>query len=428
MTSALTTAYVFCGVGQKYSISFSCNGPTCSTLDQIPGVTCTNSTDGTLICQNGVECPSGYTSNFSSTSLITQTGTTIVEQTNLRVGTQVFNTTHTASPSASSTASAVIEMGQSKTSRAHPRYSTPFLLVLLLCLIGALIPSAHAQSQSRHIERQIANPINPVQVVTDLFTSTSPSTYFSTLFQQTAQNLCQNSVAASIRGLTGPVTETFLTTFTVGAIEDCVLLLDAILIENPLLEILGLLGGEIMCKTLVNYTVSFPFSQEGSAICQAVNTIVTSTNSTTSAPPPSNGTLLPIPTSILTSSGPGACMLCYLNGYFQDILDEYAVCSVPDVYVPVEYLVRYFCDPSVASEETWSQLCSSSCSAPCGQYSAAGWLQQLGSGPTPTFDNYFCGTLCTQIGSSGMCTVPPTYTCSGMCPGADNCGANYDCF
>jgi hypothetical protein len=148
---------------------------------------------------------------------------------------------------------------------------------------------------------------------------------------------------------------------------------------------------------------------------------------------PSTATGLVTIPKISATSGPAACALCYIVGYFVDLNSStLAYCSPPqpDYYVPAKYLVRMFCDTSVANIEPFMSLCSAACLYPCQQYSLDGVLQVQGTAIEPTWQNDFCGGLCDGAGDEGNCPVfdgqYETVCNGGLCPGADQ-GCNIDC-
>jgi len=225
----------------------------------MPNVSCITAADGTLLCNNNVACASS--SNFSSTFLLTQTGTTIVDERQLVVAGEIVSQTNTATanPSATPPPSAMALAAKSTTSHARP---------------------------SALVERQIENPVHISQVISDIFTSTSPSDYFSKLFQQTAENLCVNTVESLLKTLSGPATETVIQTMTADLVDACIVALDTILTVDPPLELLAFFAGSIMCKTLVNTIVSLPFNPITSVACEAVHSMTSPP--TTAGPTPSN--------------------------------------------------------------------------------------------------------------------------------------------
>jgi len=182
--------------------------------------------------------------------------------------------------------------------------------------------------------------------------------------------------------------------------------------------------------------VSEVFALAASPLCQAVNSAISGENPSsanpTSANPsqPTSSSLATIP--VISGTGPSQCMLCWLNSYFMDLnVSTLSYCNPPqlDYYVPAKYLVRYFCDPSVSTIEPFESMCTAACINPCQQYSLDTWIQTEGTAVEGTWDNDFCGDLCTTIATVGDCPVSQSqwsHFCNGYCPGADE-GCSVEC-
>jgi hypothetical protein len=146
--------------------------------------------------------------------LLTQNGTTIVNARQLIVAGQTVAQTDTLV--ASATPSTVALAAKLRTSHARPRYSASMLVTLLLWVSAMLIPCAFAASlhPRAFAPRQIDNPVQIPQIISDIYTSTSPSEFSSTLFQQIAENLCTGTVDSILQTLSGPLTEVFVRSMT----------------------------------------------------------------------------------------------------------------------------------------------------------------------------------------------------------------------
>jgi hypothetical protein len=169
------------------------------------------------------------------------------------------------------------------------------------------------------------------------------------------------------------------------------------------------------------------FEGEYNGVCCCNSPSTPPPNNTTSPPPTNNTTsnqecnnaTIPL---VSTSSGPGGCILCLLNGAFQEAILTYNALnspSVTDFFFPAKVLVKYFCNASVASIEPFTDLCSRACQYPCEQYSAAAWIQQNGMTVEGTFSNDFCGDICTSFATTGDCPIPQSQFnsfCCGTCP------------
>jgi hypothetical protein len=170
-----------------------------------------------------------------------------------------------------------------------------------------------------------------------------------------------------------------------------------------------------------------PSSPQGPPFVPATPSPMPGPSPSSTSPPTSPTSLGTIP-KVSATSGPAACALCYLVGYFQPVNTTSLVyCSPPqlDYYVEAKFLVRDFCDPTVANIEPFSSLCSAAFQNPCQQYSLNRVLETQGRALQPTFQNNFCGDLCSSGGDEGNCPIPDSEfstTCTGgFCPGGESC-------
>lgn len=143
------------------------------------------------------------------------------------------------------------------------------------------------------------------------------------------------------------------------------------------------------CQYLVKCVVDSFFDNTAEAICtSSANPNPPGSSTTTSAPSPTGtaysgykqtitGSLLPVPTINLDSTA-AKCQLCQLNSYFAGTQINYQYCS-NDSYVPTKDVLGYFCDPTVANDTDFSQLCTQSCQHPCDQFDVNAWMKQLGT-------------------------------------------------
>lgn len=203
----------------------------------------------------------------------------------------------------------------------------------------------------------------------------------------------------------------------------------------------------LMCPFIVRCFLDSFFDNTAEAVCSSSAPAFPSASAlpTTTAPPPSSvttmplgssstgtfsfgvptltGSLLPVP-SINLGSTAAKCQLCLLNSYFATGVDKYCY---NDTYVSTKSVLGYFCDPSVEEDLVFSQLCSFSCNNPCDQFDTNAWLAQLGSfAAGPYFDDYNCFQYCTDNPPKGNISCLGSYGykgtwCVGMCPGADAC-------
>ena len=106
----------------------------------------------------------------------------------------------------------------------------------------------------------------------------------------------------------------------------------------------------IICLAIIAFLFNNPFDQLASQVCENLPALP---QQPVSPSPPSGLATIP---KITATAGPEACMLCWLNGYFNQTAIDDGICNFSDYYVPAKYLVRYFCDSSVADEPVFETL------------------------------------------------------------------------
>lgn len=151
------------------------------------------------------------------------------------------------------------------------------------------------------------------------------------------------------------------------------------------------------CWTFTLVVVGELFAPAASPIFQAVNSAISGGNlslanlTSANSPQPTSISLAIIP--VIASTGPSQCILFYLNGYFMElnvaVLSYYKPPQL-DYYVPAKSLIRYFCDPLVATTVPFKSMCTAACINSCQQYNLDAWIQIEGTAVEATLDNDFC--------------------------------------
>jgi hypothetical protein len=418
----MTTAkgsYSYCG-GTNFTLSLTCSGTNCTQLEGILGMTCSNNSNG-VQCSNSVVCPG--TPNMTSSFLMQHSSAdaTVTQTQNVTISNMTFIFSGTGTNI--SYINGTMESTSQRSSTSSRRFSGRLATIRLLLTVFVLLFTTTALAQS-------SNP-----------TLDELNSVFNTLIGPSLllieEELCKELAGETIHDRTGAA------------------LIDAELAAGCLTKVavaeLASGGGELAialdpalfaaitaayCWTFILVVVSEVFALAASPLCQAVNSAISGENPSsanpTSANPsqPTSSSLATIP--VISGTGPSQCMLCWLNSYFMDLnVSTLSYCNPPqlDYYVPAKYLVRYFCDPSVSTIEPFESMCTAACINPCQQYSLDTWIQTEGTAVEGTWDNDFCGDLCTTIATVGDCPVSQSqwsHFCNGYCPGADE-GCSVEC-
>jgi hypothetical protein len=205
----------------------------------------------------------------------------------------------------------------------------------------------------------------------------------------------------------------------------------------------GVVTNTVVCAYFVHCMFDQLYGAAGDAICSSAAPSLTTTiivNEPTSSPSPTStsapgtittgsptGSLIPVP-SISTSSMGAQCMLCAIEQWFYWFpawwCDQPGVGYQPisNYYLPAKDLTQFFCDPSVASDPDFQQLCLQACTYPCNQFNTTAWFNEYQS-TLPS--NVNCPDACGANLGAGTCPpqfVPYEVNCTGLCPGAEACG------
>lgn len=393
--SASAVEGTFRDCGNSVSINITCTGDECANFSQLANVTCIPLSAGTMSCSNGISCSSFNTS--SQFSIVLNNGTALTSTT-LNIGSVTyFQNTTTVNGSVAITANgtqpAPVRSGSVRLKARGVRFVMLFTLIVSIVFTPVMA------------QPQLSEPLNQI------WEGISNSQTVISLLNPTLEKVCETYIT-SPADPAAVVSQAAVTLF-------CVDTATALLWDTPLFIVVWTVG-EFLCARLAEALVESGAKQ----LCAAIS--ANQEGSQPNNPQPNNPSPVPglatIPL-ISETSGPGACMLCWINGYFQNLLPTYNALNSPatDYYVPAKYLVRYFCDSSVDNDEPFPALCASACQDPCQQYDVNAWLQKDGQSVVPTGSNDFCGDLCMSYGS-GDCPVPSSQFdmfCSGQCPGAD---------
>lgn len=350
-----------CGSGLNYSITFICTGSNCTEFERLLGVTCQNDSSSSIKCSNDVACadPSNITSSFSIQRPV-DANFPLSQTQNISFGTQQYvvtgsgsnfsyvnattgNTTSSTTPQTTSVRSAAAK-------RQPPRRS----LLLGMCLVILVIFATPVLSQTTG--NTLLNEFNAA------FSSVAPVLLGleKELCDELLGDVLNDLVKAGEAAVELQLGLQCFKLLTVAELEAGGEIAIALPFEGEAVAAIAAVTNTALCLTLVGLMVQLTFSQgssqAASPFCEAVTSALSpGTTTISTSPSPASSTtatgLAPIPT-ITATSGPAGAILCYLNGYFQDLNETtLPYCSPPqlDYYVPAKYLVRYFCDPSVAS-------------------------------------------------------------------------------
>jgi hypothetical protein len=487
MTSTNGT-YMICDGNQTFSISMTCAGPDCGAIMRYNNLNCTQTDSDFWQCRNGVVCFGSAL--FSSSFLIAQSNETVIHTQNVSLNGTNFvlqqagtgnATVSNATTSSSSTDTVTTPVGTPTTSSSTApstfksgsssrQGSYSGALLILMLFLGICVTQSQAVLTGQNIGEEVNGIFEGLMNAKDFLGISSE--VIAGEFGKVAAEICGALVSTGVGGLVG-IGDAF------GECEEAMVGLEMSQIGSSLGLVLrsyagigGLLvegitaaeevtvlaadAGAIpeifivnsaLCGLLVTVLAKGALGISATDLCSAVESAAASigaskpaspststsaaTSSALSAPSTATG-LVTIP-KISATSGPAACALCYIVGYFVDLNSStLAYCSPPqpDYYVPAKYLVRMFCDTSVANIEPFMSLCSAACLYPCQQYSLDGVIQVQGTAIEPTWQNDFCGDLCDGAGDEGNCPVfdgqYETVCNGGLCPGADQ-GCNIDC-
>src|ERR1700722_15505765 len=265
MSTHVSGTYTDCGYGQNFSATVTCEGPNCDILSQCLGFVCTNSSQS-LVCTNMVTCstPLNITSNFT----VDQTTDVIVDNVSMLIVNDTFTvqTTATATIPFSSTTTTSVSRGQK---------STSLTAFVFLIIISMFIPLACAQSNSP----------SPTDVVNNIFSPVACSPIVHSIYQEVANQVCSFFVSKGVQqallAAGDAVTEELIE--AEGAlVVDCQELLEAVLIEDPPLELLMAVASKFLCAKVVSSIMEGPFNALGSEICQAIAASQTNSSGTIS--------------------------------------------------------------------------------------------------------------------------------------------------
>jgi len=422
------------------SIQVTCTGPSCTGLEDIPGVTCTNDI-ASLRCTNNVVCEG--TSNLTSVFSIQQKNLTIFQNQKISIAGQEYSLIGTG-PSFI-LANAAISW----------RFSRGYtLLKLLVCIFMMILAvQAAAQSPFSPIYSQFSEALGPLlgpleHLVCEKGVGGATSGIAGKARGDLEMRLlqtCLNLVADAV--LEGGEAELVVATGGVGEAVGGAVIGKVLPIAAPSNLLAAVVTSGALCLSLIQAIFDAVIGQASNDLCDAlissqtsaplvnspiiISSSTSSTTSTTIITSSHSPRRSSVPPSSIPSDFPSAavlagdqCVATQLSVYYIGVRGLAQSCGSSNSTGGAWDMSTIFCDPSIRPR--YSTLCMELCNNPYGSYD----LQALITYAGPAFNlsatlatisevcQGFLGTgRCSSAGPSCACGVG-SLTCV---PSADGC-------
>ena len=423
------------------SIQITCTGPSCTGLEDIPGVICTNNT-ASLRCTNNVVCKGA--SNLTSVFSIQQKNLTIFQNQKISIAGQEYSLIGTG-PS--------FILANAAISWRFSRGNT--LLKLLVCIFTMILASqAAVQSPFSPIYSQFSRALGPLldpleQLVCEKGVGEAISGIAGKARDDLEMKLlqtCLNLVADAV--LEGGESELVVATGGVGEAVGGVVIGEVLPIAAPSNLLAAMVTSGALCLSLIQAIFgAVAIGQASSNLCDALissqtpaplvnspiimSSSTSSTTSTTTITSSHGPRSSSVPRSSITSDFPSAavlagdqCVATQLSVYYIGVRGLAQSCGSSNSTGGAWDMSTIFCDPSIRPR--YSTLCTESCNNPCGSYDLQALITYAGPAFNPSATLATISEVCPGFLGTGRCSsAGPSCACgvgSLTCaPSADGC-------
>lgn len=434
-----TGLFSVCASG-NVSIQVTCTGPSCASLEEIPGVTCANDTTS-FKCSNSVVCNGA--SNLTSSFSMQQLNLTVSQTQNISIGDQQFILTSTGSNFTAPSAQSAAISWQFSRGNLLPK--------LLMCIfVMMLATQTAAQSPFNAVMSQFSEALGP-------------------LLDPLEHLVCNKAVGEAISG----ATEKARNNLEIELLEDCLnLVVDALLVDGAELVVAtggvaeavgGAVIGETLpitipsklfaamvtngalCLSLIHAIFDALIDTAAGDVCDALissqmpnttqppPTVISSsvssassaaTTSSTNGPGPTSSSIPPdpIPTDFPSAAALASdpCVAAQLSVYYTGVQGLAQTCADSNPTGGAWDMSTIFCDPSI--KPRYSTLCTEFCNSPCGSYDLQTLITDAGPAFNPSSTLATISEACPGFLGTGRCTSQaPSCTCG---VGASTCVAS----
>jgi hypothetical protein len=392
--SSLTGSFQSCGNG-NHSTSFKCSGTSCAAIQQIPRLTCTNDTTGSMTCSNGIQCPA--LSNLSSSFSIQGNGLNIVQAHNITVNGHNFTFQANSANFTNNTAS--VHQSAAYPS-PKPGFKFPILIAFLLFSTQAFAqsnPSPELATALNEWDTVLGSLLDPLQQLVCELVQQEPTDNFweQTLIELSVTEICLEELMITFLGLVGTLIDAEANATAYGS---------PLPITDPATLFVAAAGDAILCMEIALALFNDPSGASAAQLCgtsvppATATAIATATATVSAATSTATSNALPPswpPTSFFSAEG--SCLSCLVSPYLYTNLVQGDCTTLQDPNRPPNSHVGLnITNPPITSWELSQWLCSSPwraiglqatcdamCANPCETWSILAIIESMGSSYEP---------------------------------------------